>query len=199
MSKTRHFTARGRRAAWRQSCRGPRRRGGSHQDGDRDYEAGLVRQGHVAFADAEPLANPLAALGEHDFGFAPGVLYDANIADPNTVGKPGAHGFDDRFLGGEAHGQKTRGALGLGQLHLLGGHEEMLDEARAKTCQRLVDALCLEDIDADSKNHSRAATMRAFISRTATARPSKMAREMMEWPMLSSTISRMAATGCTLG
>ena len=66
------------------------------------------------------------------------------------------------------------------------------------TLQGLVDALRLENIDANSKNHSRAATIRAFISRTATARPSNTAREMMEWPMLSSTISRMAATGCTL-
>ena len=55
-----------------------------------------------------------------------------------------------------------------------------------------------EHIDTDSENHWRAATISAFISRTAGARPSNTARAMMACPMLSSTISWMAATGCTL-
>ena len=188
------------RADRRVSCRGHRnrRRGRPHQNSNGHYQTRLIRERHVTFADAEALADALATLGVDDFGFTPGILHHANIANPDTVREAGPHGFDDRFLGGEAHGKKARGALGFGQLHLFGGHEEMLDKARAKTLEGLVDALRFENIDTNSKNQSRAATIRAFISRTATLRPSKTAREMMEWPMLSSTISPIAATGCTL-
>lgn len=42
------------------------------------------------------------------------------------------------------------------------------------------------------------ASIAACISRTATSIPSNTARAMIAWPMLSSTISGIAATACTL-
>src|SRR5439155_11963783 len=84
------------------------------------------------------------------------------------------------------------------ELRLLLGHEQMLEEARAETLERARDAPALEDIDADAEDHARAATIRAFISRTAAARPTNSACPITACPMLSSTISRTAATGCTL-
>src|SRR6185437_3696 len=54
-------------------------------------------------------------------------------------------------------------------------------------------------LDVEDENvHQRAATMSAFMSRTAVARPSNTARAMIACPMLSSTTSRSEAMGCTL-
>jgi len=50
----------------------------------------------------------------------------------------------------------------------------------------------------DEDVHLRAAVISAFISRTASPRPVNSARATIAWPMFSSTISWMAATGCTL-
>ncbi len=50
----------------------------------------------------------------------------------------------------------------------------------------------------DQDIHTRAASINAFMSRTALGSPLKIARATMAWPMFNSTISRMAATGCTL-
>src|SRR5581483_3664457 len=169
-----------------------------HQHRHRDHQPRLIGQSDVPLPDPEGLPHALAAFGEHHLRFPPGVLHHAHIADPDTVREAGAHGLDDRFLGGKPHRQETRRPLRLGELHVLRGHEQMLHEARSESLQGLIDALRLEHIDTDSENHPRAATMRAFISRTATANPSNTAREMMAWPMLSSTISLIAATGCTL-
>ena len=41
-------------------------------------------------------------------------------------------------------------------------------------------------------------TISAFMSRTAASSPVNIARATMQWPMLSSTISAIAATGVTL-
>ena len=46
--------------------------------------------------------------------------------------------------------------------------------------------------------HRRAASIRDFISLTASAIPVNSARATMAWPILSSTIWLIAATGCTL-
>src|SRR5882757_7489596 len=104
MSKTRQFMGSRCRAGWRpscwdeswgggaalgRSCRGRRRRGGSHQHGDRHDETGLVSQSYVPFADAQALADSLPALREDDFRFAPGVLYYSYVADPDAMGEAG--------------------------------------------------------------------------------------------------------------
>lgn len=44
----------------------------------------------------------------------------------------------------------------------------------------------------------RAASIRAFISRTAASRPTKTARQTIAWPMFSSAIPGMRATSATL-
>jgi len=63
----------------------------------------FIGQSDMAFADAQSLTDSLAAFGEDYLGFAPRVLYYSDVADPNAMGEAGPHGFDDRFLRGEAH------------------------------------------------------------------------------------------------
>ena len=112
--------------------------------------------------------------------------------------KARAHGLDDGLLRGESHGDESLRAPGARKLRAFRRHEQPLDEVITKPCQSLLDASGFEYIDADAENHRRAPFMRDFMSRTAASRPVKMARAMMQWPMLSSTISGIAATGATL-
>jgi hypothetical protein len=113
------------------------------------------------------------------------------------VREPRPHGLDDRLLGGEAHREEALGARGERELRLLLRHEEVLDETVAEALERLGDACTLQHVDADAEDHVRASRIRAFISRTAAGSPTNSACARSAWPMLSSAISRTAATGCT--
>src|SRR6266481_1083438 len=188
MSKTRVF------------MQGRSRRGGGtpHEDRDRHHEPSLVRQGHVALADAETIAHPRAALGVHHFGFAPGILDDADVAYPHAVRKPGTHALHDGLLRGESHGQKTHRPRGALELRPLLGHQEMADEPLAVLLEHPLDSIHLEHIDSDSEDHRRAARIKSFMSRTAFGSPSNIARATMACPMFNSTISGIAAIGSTL-
>src|SRR5262249_6232279 len=139
-----------------------------------------------------------AALGVHHLGFTPRVLHDAHVADPHAVREARAHRLDDRLLGGEAHGEKTPGAGGARQLRPLLRHQQVLDEAGTEALEGLRDARGLEHVDADAEDHPRASVISLFISRIADGSPTNSACATIACPMLSSTISRTAATGCTL-
>ena len=114
------------------------------------------------------------------------------------MGKARAHGLDHRFLGGETHRDEPLWPRGARQLRPLVRHQQPVDEVIAETRQRALDARELQDVDADAVDHPRARCICARISRTAAASPSNTAWAMMAWPMLSSVISGVAATGPTL-
>src|SRR5205807_4546340 len=193
----RRAAVRGRRPA-RSRYRTPACSRGSHEHRHRHHQARLVGESHVRFPDTQAAAHALAARREDHLGLAPRVLHHAHVADPHAVRKAGPHGLDDGLLGGESHGEKALAALGAAELRVLLGHEQMLDEARAEALERAHDARALQHIDPDAEDHARAAAISAFISRTAAGRPTNSACAISAWPMLSSTISRSAATGCTL-
>src|SRR6185369_5057273 len=148
-----------------------------------------------------------------------------DVANPHTVREAGAHRLDDRFLGREPHGEEAFRTLRAGELLALCRHEQPVDEMIAEALERLLDASRLEHIDADTVNHGRriiretsaprgslsadargagrhaqrlASSMSWRMSRTAGPMPSNTARAMIAWPMFSSTMSAIAATGCTL-
>ena len=64
---------------------------------------GFVREGDVAFADAEPAPDFLAARGIDHLGLAPGVLHDAHVANPDAMREACAHRLHDGFLRRESH------------------------------------------------------------------------------------------------
>ena len=103
---------------------------------------------------------------------------------------PGAHRLDDGLLGGKTHRQKPLGSPCFAELLAFGRHQQPLDEAIAVLVVEPLHARGLEHVDADAEDHRRAPSIRAFMSRTARSRPIKIARATMQWPMLSSTISR---------
>ena len=78
------------------------------------------------------------------------------------------------------------------------GSSSRSHEVLAKALVAALDARELQHIDADAENHRRARCICARISRTAAASPSNTAWAMIAWPMFSSVISAIAATGPTL-
>ena len=57
------------------------------------------------------------------------------------------------------------------ELRALRRQQQVLDEARAEALEGARDALRLEHVDADAVDHARAASISAFISRTAARQP----------------------------
>ncbi len=152
----------------------------------------------MSFADSETTAHALAPVREYNFRFTPRVLHDADVPDPDAVREARAHRLDDRLLGCKSHGDESLRPLRECELHALLWHQEMVGKAVTKALECMNDAFRLEHINPDAKDHARAAAISAFMSRTAISSPSNTARAMIACPMLSSTISRIAATGWTL-
>src|SRR5688572_7023966 len=171
---------------------------GFHHHGKRDHDSSLVAEAHVPIADAQRTAYPIAALGKDDLRLAPRVLHHAHVANPHAMCEAGAHRLDDRLLGGKTHRDEARGPAGVYKLRLLLGHEQALHEVLAETLERALDPVRFEHVDPDAENHGRAAIIRAFMVCTASVRPTNTARDTMACPILSSTISAIAATGWTL-
>ena len=63
---------------------------------------------------------------------------------------------DDRFLGGESHGQETYRPLVLLEELALLVHQQALNEMVAETVVRLLDARQLDDVRADTVDHAEA-------------------------------------------
>src|SRR5271156_3131724 len=171
-----------------------------HRHGD--DQSGLVGQRHVRGADAELAAHLLATRREHHIRPSPVVLHDADIADPDAVSEAGAHRLDDCLLGGKARREKPLGPGGARQLRQFLRQQQVIDQPLAEARITFVHALGAQHIDADAKDHRapgwRAPIINAFMARTAALRPSKTACATIAWPILSSTISAMAATAATL-
>ena len=89
-----------------------------------------------------------------DFGPAPRVRRDADVADPDAVRKAGAERLDDGFLGGEAHGQEAHGPLVAAKCGLLLGHQQATHEVLAVACVDRFDSCQLHDVGADAEDHS---------------------------------------------
>ena len=176
----------------------PARVRGTHQHGHRDDEARLVAEREMPLADAELPAQRAAALRVDDLRLPERVRHHADVAHPDAVREARAERLDDRFLRREPHREKAHGPLRLREQRELLVEQQPAREVLAEPLPRLLDALRLQDVGADAEDHARAATMSAFIFATAPAKPSNNACATIAWPMLSSTIERMAAIGATL-
>ena len=160
--------------------------------------ARLVGQRHVPLADAEHCGARHSPRSENTTSGLPQAFCTTPTSRIHMpCAKPVPMRLDDRFLGGKAHGEKALRPLRELQLRPLRGSSRCSMKREPKRSSVACDALGLEHVHADAKDHARAASISAFISRTARARPTNSARAMMAWPMLSSTISGSAATGCT--
>ena len=69
--------------------------------------------------------------------------------------------------------------------------------ARASVAHQAPDPIDLDHVDPEPQDHAPPRESSSFISRTARSIPTSTARATMAWPMLSSSISRMATTGRT--
>jgi len=116
----------------------------------------------------------------------------------------GAQRFEERLLDGEPAGQVQIRIAKLEAVGPLDRREDPCDESFSPACDRRLDSCALDNIGADSQNRRRRRPAArtgyltsSFISVTARSMPICTARVTMEWPMLNSTISFMAATRLT--
>ena len=152
----------------------------------------------MALAHAELPAQGAAALRVDDLRLPELVRHHADVAHPDAVREARAERLDDRFFRREPHREKAHGRFAFANSCELLVEQQPAREMLAEALPRLLDALRLQDVGADTENHERAATMSAFIFATAPAKPSNSACATIAWPMLSSTIERIAAIGATL-
>src|SRR5690606_37949144 len=105
------------------------------------------------------------------------------------------HRLNRGLLAGKAHGEKADRPFAAVEQGPLLRHQQPVDETLAEAFVGMLHAGNFDDVRADTENHRVLASfMRRFISTTALFMPSKTERATMEWPMLSSTISGIAAT-----
>src|SRR6056297_826998 len=168
-------------------------------DGECQHQARLVGEADVGAVDAEPPAYLPAALGEDHHRPAPGVGHEARVAYPHAVGEAGAERLHHCLLGRETHGQEAHRPLVAAEQLGFPRHQQAAHEMLAETLVGIGDTGDLYDVRADAEyQEPRAPCITSRIRATAGPSPSMTARAMMAWPMLSSTISGMAATGSTL-
>ena len=110
------------------------------------------------------------------------------------MSEAGTHRLDCGLLAGKSHGEEANRPFAAVEVCPLLRHQQPVHETLAETFVGALHAGDLDDVCADTENHRVLASfMRRFISATAAFIPSKTERATMEWPMLSSTISGIAA------
>src|ERR1700675_1232613 len=90
--------------------------------------------------------------------------------------KAGPHALDDRLLGCKAHGQKSHRARAALELGAFLRQQQVPYEALAVFLVDALDAIDLEDIDADAENHG--------VSKTSSERgASTLSYRAPPWPI----------------
>src|ERR671929_1972789 len=169
-------------------------------------EGNIVRERAVdarlaAFRRDAPELPQRAAL-EHQRGPARGQIHDAHVAEEDAAAEARAERLGTGLLGGEALGvgRGPRGArLGLAPLRR---REDAVREALAVALEHALDPPDVHEIAAEADDHDTAtgilaSSMRRRICRTLSAKPTKSASPTRKWPILSSSISGIAATSRT--
>ncbi len=112
------------------------------------------------------------------------------------MAQAGAERLGAGLLGGESLGVGGGAAGARVRLAALDFRETARDETLAEPRQSLLDPANVAEVAADSDDHRarvRPSAIALRISRTLSARPTKIASPMRKWPMLSSAICGNAA------
>src|SRR5580700_3498627 len=110
----------------------------------------------MPLADTHALPHTLTALRVDDLGLAPLVLHRPHIADPYPVREPGAHGLDDRLLGGKVHRQETLRPARALELRPLLRQQQAIEQTLAEARVAVLHALRLQHVDPNAEYHARA-------------------------------------------
>src|SRR5258708_8382229 len=180
--------------------------------GDRQVDAGdHPGRRHGAQTSESP-------AGQHHAGPPGGKIDDAEIAPEHAGAKPGAKRLRASFLGGIALGI-AGGPVGppVGFAALDVG-EDAIEEPLAEPLDHPLDARDVDEVAADAEDHmvvtiiasqtaqalfwpwlsARTLSISARIRLIALSRPLKIASPTRKWPILSSTMAGIAATGPTV-
>ena len=114
------------------------------------------------------------------------------------MGKSSAHRLDDGFLGRECIARNRSGRRVRSNCSRSAGSSRRSSRCAPEARIAVLHAPRLQHVASDPEDHLRgAASINAFIARTAWEKPSNIACATIACPMLSSTTSRMAAIGAT--
>src|SRR5947208_14341070 len=114
-------------------------------------------------------------------------LMHVDIAPAHRFSNAGAKCFGHCFLGRESGRKMARGKFHRHAVSNFALGKNPFHETFAKTIERVLNALDLDHVHANAEHaHPVYFSMSASISRTAFSQPTKIARETMACPMLSS-------------
>ena len=113
----------------------------------------------------ELVAQCAPALGPDDFGPAPRIRRNADVADPDAMRKARAQRLHDRLLGGEPHRQEAYRAPVITEPRLFLGQQQPAHEVFAVPRVDVFDARELHYVGADAEYHGRGLRVRSWAGR----------------------------------
>ena len=138
---------------------------------------------------------------EGEAGLAQPVVGHRDRAQQYRRADAGPQRLAQRLLGSEALGQEVGRLLHAREFLQFGRSENAPRDAVTVLRQHALETRDAAQVGADTENHAAlpaASRISAFISRTASRRPTNTERLTMAWPMCSSRTPGSSATGCTL-
>src|SRR4030081_2540029 len=156
------------------------------QDNRCDRVLLAVAQGNERVCDAALFGEFFGAPGEDEKRFATWFLVHVDVAPPHRFADTGAECFRNGFLGGEPRGQMSRGKFHRHRVFDFATGKDAMEKFLAEAVERTFNARTLDKVDTNPEHaHPLYSSMARSISRTALSSPTKTAREIIEWPMLS--------------
>src|SRR5690606_30121047 len=180
------------------------------QHAEREHRLGPVRQRDMRHQPAL-LEQGCERLARHRHRPAAPVVEDLQRQERHRAAQADAERLGEGLLAGESLREVARG-IGLAMSRLVATAAELgkflrpedpPGEAIAPSAEERLDPVEPDQVRSDPDDHGPAALAAAsrisrFISRTASRRPTKIARDTIAWPMWSSRTPASAATGWTL-
>src|SRR3974390_2087504 len=156
----------------------------------------VMGQGEKNSAQTLLLENITSPPREQQLRFAVLVVDDLHVVPGNAVTQTASQGLQKRFLGCEAGGITRSRILAGAAPVAFSPVEEPCNDPQVALFQKTPEPGDLHRIDADAEDH--AYLINSTMSRTALSRPTSIAREMIEWPMLYSSMPPRAAIALML-
>ncbi|MNT71507.1 hypothetical protein D3C72_2100000 [compost metagenome] len=113
----------------------------------------FIADRQVHCADATLVQESLQRIGKGKHRLAQRIVHHGNRSQQHRRAHAGTQRLAQRFLGGEALGEKARRLFRLRQFGPLGFGQQTLAATQAVTCQQRVEALDARHVGADAVNH----------------------------------------------
>ncbi len=103
----------------------------------------------MPFGNAEFVSDLFGSAGDVQYWFARWFFDDFDVGPSDPLRPPGAQRFEGGFFGSESGSEVLELALGALGIFLLAGRETAFEESFGVVAQKVGDACCFDDIDAE--------------------------------------------------